>query len=129
MIEAGLVTHLANSVPALAGSIYPIHRQGDKELPALVYQRLGTERDLVAGATQGSRLVKTRFQLYLYSNTYDQLTSLREQVAIALFGFNGDLGNGVIAYGADVTGDDEEFNIELNLYGGSLILTLWHGEN
>jgi len=128
MIEEGLLQRIEDAVPALAGNVYPLHRQGDKNLPALIYQRLGTERDLVAGSSQRGRLVKTRFQLNIYATTYSQLVTLRLEVAHALFGFYGDLGNGAQAYGADVEGDDEEFNSELNLYGGSLELTLWHLE-
>ncbi|MBN8431809.1 hypothetical protein JF535_13205 [Microbulbifer salipaludis] len=126
MIETGIVSRISSQVPDLTGNILPIDRQETEQVPVLVYQRVSTTRPMTANGS--ASLVQSRFQLNVYTTGYDAMLALRSQVRASLYGFVGDMGNGVHCYGAELENDQEEFVTELSLYGGSIDLTIWHEE-
>lgn len=127
MIEAGIVTRIEALIPSLAGSVFPIDRQDVDGMPALIYERVSTARSPdISGL---SPLVLSRFQFTVYAGTYDEMISLRKEIPAAFLGFVGDLGNGARCYGATAENDSENFETELELFAGSVDVSIWHTED
>lgn len=91
-----------NLVALIGNRVYPNYVPQGAAVPAVTYQRISGPRDHTFDGPSG--LVKSRYQLNSWADTYGDMESVADAVRIAMDGFSGTIGGRVIQ---NIESDDE----------------------
>jgi hypothetical protein len=114
-LQESFVAHLnanAGVAALLAGRIHPNVIPEDWALPALAWQRVGSDEDLPHNAVR--TWGQTRVQFTAQAKSYEDVTHVINAVKDALRGFRGQMGGGVHVHGVFIENDLDGFGDELD---------------
>lgn len=121
-IEEGIVNYLEahSGFGSVCGDrIYPIHLPQEVTLPAVVYQRISTQRAGIHTHDQdASGLSYTRIQFTVYAVKYADVKTAIYQLREALEGYKGTMGSGnTVTVGSSLMDTEaDNYDPELGVY-------------
>lgn len=125
MIESDLftlLTHDAAIAALVASRVYPVQLAEDAALPALSYQIVSAVGE---PTMETSGLQRWRLQLDCWGDTYADASTLRQQVALLLDGYQGDLASGVRLQNAQAMQRIDFFDDMPRVYRCMIEFYLW----
>ncbi|HSH45233.1 MAG TPA: DUF3168 domain-containing protein [Longimicrobiales bacterium] len=90
MIEEGLASFLEELETSAGARVYPLTLPQAVKYPALTYQLVSDPRDDTHDGPDGT--VNARYQVTAWSDVYDDMKALAQEVRDGLFGFTGAMG-------------------------------------
>ena len=131
IIEAALVAELAAAGTTAGARIYPQPLPQQATLPAITYLRVSTLREHTL--TSPDHLPAVRFQLDCWADTLAETLTLKEEVRVALDGFNADSGlmggaGGVVVQACHLDNERAVWSPLPNRYQATLDFIVKHNE-
>jgi len=117
-IEIGIRSALINDADVTAvisSRVYPGIMPHGYTLPAIVYQRISSERPHTLDQGNIGRVFSS-FQIDCYAESYSTVRDLADKVRLVLDGFSGSLGGEADVGGIHLMSDRDLFEEETELY-------------
>lgn len=128
-LEPQLVSHLQNDSQLsvlIDGRVYPGHLPDPYLVPAVVYQRISTVREVdYSGAIIAPS--EARFQFDVWSKSQGQTRTVAGALRASLLGFAGGMGPFYVGIPRQ-TNDLDMFEDDTNLYRVMTEFIIWHDE-
>lgn len=128
-IEQALFDKISNApaISALVGTrFYPRELPQEVDYPALTYFRVDTPRDYALDGPAG--LARPRFQIGIFSDTFEDLPAVSKQLRTVLNGFSGNV-DGYTIQAIELEDErDEPFEPETKTFQRILDFIVWHNE-
>ncbi len=128
MIEDALFSRLSGfaGLTSLVGTrIYPVQLPQDVTLPAVVYTRISSEREVAMGKDPG--IARPRFDVSAWATTFDSSRAIAEQIRLALERFRGTEA-GIVIQDIFVEAENDVFDSTSITYHAAIDFEVIHEE-